>query len=174
MRKLVIAALASVCTGTICGDDLAWSQQPATNDETTTTLSPAEKLTRKEFPCVKRASASVHEGERRANLFAWASVVKNKEVISAKIDEARGFIQLVSQIHLQFDRIDGQRFKIVYKGNDVILGIAETGNEPSLTSVVVIDKATSRLIEMSGGMIPDGLAANSAFYECRDGVTSAP
>jgi hypothetical protein len=180
MRKSAIVLLAVACAST-SSDNLAWSQQQPTGGGFTMILGAPEKLTRSAFSCNERATTTMYEKQGRTRFHASGAVStqERKSVSSATVDEKKGIVRWITPADLQIGNVEGSSYEILFKGKDLIVGIDQlSNNAPSVVSIVIIDRATSRMIEMSGGSLftngkPEavaGLFAISQFFECQEGL----
>jgi hypothetical protein len=178
MRKAVIVSFGLACAGMISGDDLAWSKQPQTCppaecqkeifDEMT--LNPPEALTRKEFACVQQASISLQAYGQRLIGGRQLDTV-DKRPVATKIDEATGYVKIVTPTHLLVGNPDGTSYKILHNTGAVIIAeILGTGTGHERMELIVIDRKTSKMLLISGGMYQTELNTTSEFYDCRTNV----
>jgi hypothetical protein len=180
MRKLAIVLLAVACASTTSRDNLAWSQEQPTGGGFTMILGAPEKLTRSAFSCNERATTTIYEKQGRTRLHASGAVStqERRSASSATLDEKKGIVRWASPADRQTGNFAGSSYEILFKGKELIVGIDQSNTAPSVVSIVMIDKATSRMIEISGGFLftngkPEavaGLFAISQFFECQEGL----
>jgi hypothetical protein len=181
MRKSAAVLLAVACASATSSDNLAWSQERPSGGGFTMILAAPEKLTRSAFSCNERATTTMYEKQGRTRFHASGAVStqERKSIGSATLDEKKGIVRWITPADLQTGNIEGSSYEILFKGKDLIVGIEQpSNNTSSVVSIVMIDKATSRMIEVSGGILftngkPEavaGLFAISQFFECQEGL----
>jgi hypothetical protein len=167
MNRSIGVALVVMSAGFLAADNHALSQ---TWRADTIVLGAPHRLVRTDFPCAERAATALAEVESRARI-QMATQNTEKAPSSVKIDEANNTIRQVSQMDLQIGNAEGSKFKIIFKNEDMIVGLNESSEQ---RAVIVIDKTTSRIVRMSAGLFlrPTasaiyGLSATASFYECQ-------